>query len=317
MITYCEPIFDGKNIISCDMLRINFKLDGERGLKKLIQYFDRFEYNLSSRYYQSLKSYAYRHLFVFSIVDNSFTVGLSLNGDGKLGLLKGFIEFNPNKILGFMVFSDGFMRCNNSPFLNSSEREYVLRTEMFNMFLCVYDRIMLYSHNLSIKRYDVAIDVPVFREKVQLIKDNRKYMQIYRGSSNYTEYLGNSVSGGRVKVYNKTIESVLDYDLTRIEVTCDSLEYDVFNRYMPNIYINDFELSEKNNYIFQLLDELPADRKTYYISRMSKYLRSSYKDIINQNQLQISPQVFDRLRAHIKYFIDEDFIRQFKTQRNK
>ena len=40
-------------------------------------------------------------------------------------------------------------------------------------------------------------------------KDRRKYAQFYMSSENFTEYLGQSDSAGRVKVYNKRLESGL------------------------------------------------------------------------------------------------------------
>lgn len=52
---------------------------------------------------------------------------------------------------------------------------------------------------------------------------------------NRTEYLGKRSNVGFVKLYNKSIESKLDYDLSRLEITCEPNVHDFF-QYVPNVY---------------------------------------------------------------------------------
>lgn len=79
----------------------------------------------------------------------------------------------------------------------------------------------------EIKRFDLAVDIPVEREKARLMKDGRVYSERRHGKD-WTEYLGAQASHiGRVKLYNKQSEAGLTEPLTRLEITLDpATEYD-------------------------------------------------------------------------------------------
>lgn len=71
----------------------------------------------------------------------------------------------------------------------------------------------------TIRRFDLAVDIPVVRSDVFLVKDNRAYLERRHGQE-WTQYLGaKSSTVGRTKLYNKSVESRLDYPLTRLELT--------------------------------------------------------------------------------------------------
>lgn len=106
-------------------------------------------------------------------------------------IYKGYLDFNPNKVGSCQQFWSDF------------------------------NKIRSCCDSWSIARCDIALDIPVKREYVILEKDNRVYECKAYSLSNMTECLGLRSNIGRVKVYNKTLESKLDYDLTRIEVTCE------------------------------------------------------------------------------------------------
>lgn len=93
----------------------------------------------------------------------------------------------------------------------------------------------------AIKRFDMAIDLPIPRERCFLIKDRRMYLERRHGQE-WTQYLGSKSSAvGRVKLYNKSIESDLTYPLTRLELTLDpTVPYGDVN--FPRVYF----LLEKN-----------------------------------------------------------------------
>ena len=67
----------------------------------------------------------------------------------------------------------------------------------------------------------MAIDIPVARSRLRLVKDQRKYTLMKYSNENMTEYLGVRSSHGQVKLYNKALERGLESDLTRLEITVD------------------------------------------------------------------------------------------------
>lgn len=73
----------------------------------------------------------------------------------------------------------------------------------------------------SVRRFDLAVDIPIDRASVRLVKDRRVYSERRHGEE-WTEYLGPKASTvGRCKLYNKTAEAKLSYPLTRLELTLD------------------------------------------------------------------------------------------------
>lgn len=89
-----------------------------------------------------------------------------------------------------------------------------------------FNRILRYlvenslQENRHIKRFDLAIDIPLPRKDVVLVKDRRMYKERRHGKE-YTQYLGQKSHPGHVKLYNKSVEAKLDYPLTRLELTLD------------------------------------------------------------------------------------------------
>lgn len=114
------------------------------------------------------------------------TVGLGFNKDKSVDFLTGFIEFNPNK---------------------SAKHAYYLLDHFQSRYKVRYE----------LSRWDYAVDVPIARSSVLVARDSRKYE--CHISNACTTYLGMRNQVGRVKVYDKTAESHLTQDWTRIEVT--------------------------------------------------------------------------------------------------
>lgn len=105
------------------------------------------------------------------------------------------IEFNPNKLLvADYSFKDGL-----------GGRDIILD-------ICNYLKGI--SSDVIIKRVDYSCDIPVSIDDV-IVPVSKKNKQTYKD----TLYFGAPGSHGRLKIYNKTIESNLDYDCTRIEYT--------------------------------------------------------------------------------------------------
>lgn len=126
-----------------------------------------------------------------------------VKGNGATDEGAGFIEFNPNK-----VADKGFELLH---YLDMLEVRHVL------------------------VKYDLAIDYPVKRDKLRMIKDGRKYgCEI---SDSMTEYLGQRNKPGRVKLYDKAAERGIVGCLSRVELTCDgSWSVEQVMAHLPKVY---------------------------------------------------------------------------------
>lgn len=90
----------------------------------------------------------------------------------------------------------------------------------------------------------MAIDIPVARSRLRLVKDQRKYTLMKYSNENMTEYLGVRSSHGQVKLYNKALERGLESDLTRLEITVDyeRCSWGEFKRLFPVVLDNGSQL---------------------------------------------------------------------------
>lgn len=212
-MNYYSPVVTCDNLtLSCDMVRIVFQFDDY-----VCKQFNNFVNDLfledkkyDFKMYQSYAFFSYRYILNFRYSDSSFIVGLSFNGCKKNDSKGCFIEFNPNKCLS---------NCYVTPIL---------------------DFIKNYGRSIEIVRYDFAIDIKCKRLFCCLTKDLRDYSKVYKveqtSIDSVTEYLGHRNKNGFVKLYNKSKESNLDYDLTRLEITLDCFDYDNFKKQLPIVY---------------------------------------------------------------------------------
>lgn len=179
-----------KSYYTIDKIRLEIKTPNtDDGLKEAIDAVEKWTLGkLNTWQDNALGHYRNMFSFFFEREDTSVVVGLAhVNGQGKTEKGRGFIEFNPNK-----VGKEGVALINH---LKKSGARF------------------------SLVRFDLAIDFPICRDTLRLVKDKRKYgCEI---SSSMTEYLGQRNKAGRVKVYDKRVESQLDYDCSRVELTCD------------------------------------------------------------------------------------------------
>lgn len=202
--------------------------------------------------------FKFRNLFVIDYGRSSMTVGLCFNGSKKEDVLKGFVEFNPNKCMDSMQIH--------------SDLSFLLSR-------CV---------GYSVSRWDLAIDIPYDRERVHMTKDKRKYELSQTSYSNRTEYLGQRNAPGRVKVYNKTVESELDYSLTRVEITMGKLNDYVgdFGKFVPDMWIDNPQhelvdytgLSDTQIVLCDLLRDSPNPE--YYMARIPYRIRKKIEPYV-------------------------------------
>lgn len=168
------------------------------------------EYAVNVVHWESYRPGSFRDQFSIHMQDkNSFWVGATLNGRSpEWGRFR--LDFNPNKVAMHEVF------------------------QLIMRFLLMNTRII----NRRIKRFDLALDIPVSRCDCFLIKDSRAYIERRHGQE-WTQYLGaKSSTAGRVKLYNKQVESKLAFPLTRLEITLDP--EDPYDRVQwPKLYVLD------------------------------------------------------------------------------
>lgn len=148
------------------------------------------KYAVQVTYWFSGKIGSFKHNFKIQMQDGtSYWVGCVLNSRKPINRVR--LDANPNKVAHHAAF------------------EAVLQ------FLIRHTRL----HRRTVKRFDLAVDIPAERSDVFLVKDNRAYLERRHGRE-FTQYLGaKSSTVGRTRLCNKQIEAKLGYPLTRLELT--------------------------------------------------------------------------------------------------
>lgn len=148
IINYYKTFTNDLNYIySLDMVRYNFELI-EDGVKEFIEFINNYNmiYGCNVKFFLSKSGIGYKYLYNITIEDNinkcSFAIGLGLNSKSQ-NMNSGFIEFNPNKCFALTQFEKFFYE--------------------FTELCC----------SLKLVRYDIAIDIPLSRNKVKLIRNYR------------------------------------------------------------------------------------------------------------------------------------------------
>ena len=279
---YYRPISSGDIFYSVDKVRFKFELNlrQARFLFSLVS-------DMNYEFFESFKSFQYKNLFSIKTFDglNSFSLGVGYNGSTALDKNHCFIEFNPNKV------------------------------GLDKNFLKIISFLNLNVFKFDLSLYDIAVDVPYNKKFVSLVKDRRLYKKFVYDcvGSNVTEYLGTSADSGRVKLYNKTIESGLAYDLTRLELTTNCIDYLVVLKQFPQLLVcGDFDLLAstklcKTDYVLlQLLWQ--SDSPSFYYKQLGRDKQEKLKPFIVSNfDLGFSEDVFSSLL---------DIIDFFRTRRN-
>lgn len=205
MLTYYNPIKDRNGYVySVDMIRLTFTMPtDEKARQALACYFSRDGRADIDIYPTSTKSLKYRNLVVIDYETTSATYGFGFNGPNRDDMLKGFVEFNPNKTM-------------------NGRRE---------QFLADLDYLRMSVVGLTLARYDLAIDVPIARGNLALHNPKGKVYRLERYSAdNVTEWLGRRNVHGYTKLYNKALESKTDADgvmltdLSRVEITLETTD---------------------------------------------------------------------------------------------
>lgn len=293
MLSYYNKIDLQNNcILSCDMLRLSFRLSDEDAKKfnKYINQTTLMDFSVDVKIFSNLQLYKFRNLITItkkldSGATISFCMGIGFNGSTK-DKQTCFIEFNPNKTMELV-----------EPYL---------------------DFIKSHTYGLTFVRCDMAIDIPIHKNMITISKDSRKLSRIYRYDlhskdlNNATEYLGCRSNNGFVKLYNKQIESNLTYPLTRLEITLDNLEYKNFQLCMPSVhYLKNFNLcdlvmlNDTDRVIMLLL--LESDKPFEMINMLGRGKQAKFKELISKNETElfnITFSIYMQFVLNIKNIID-------------
>lgn len=242
MIKYFREVkLDNGYIYSLDMIRINLWFgDKAQSFMNWLSAYNVSVDGLEVDHWVSIKEFTYRNMFRIKTEEYSYSFAIGFNGTSR-DKDKGFIEFNPNK-------------CQGQHFQN------------------IWIELIDATVKVEVVRFDLAIDIPLPRYLVKLQKDNRNYSYISAKGSD-TEYLGKRNNPGYTKVYDKTKEAKLDYDITRIEITAD-LEGIRFPdiKILPLQEKLDFShMSSTERVLIQLLKQ--ADNPMMYLKQLDKAKR--------------------------------------------
>lgn len=200
------------------------------------------DYGLLARQWFSTKVGTYKHNYIIEIDKGvSYYIGIQRWDDApneyRVNLK---LEFNPAKVSGY------------------------------SEFLAVYNDLLMMAYHVDFGRYDIAIDIPIPRDRVQLRKDQRRYLDYCYSASNRTEYLGQRSDHGHVKVYNKALEQGVEGDLTRVEITLDyeRSTWAEFVRVFPDVYYFDRDLEQSadvggSDYVLMLACADDINRLSY------------------------------------------------------
>ena len=107
------------------------------------------------------------------------------------------------------------------------------------------------------------------------------------GYDNKTYYIGRT--NNRIKIYNKKLESNLDYDLTRVEITSkidlnvkDILNY-FYDTKLPDLYLNNYLYTFNDYKDRTLLAVLYAVQSGFNINDLTRDYKKKVKDMLEGN----------------------------------
>lgn len=265
MISYFNEVRTSKGYIySLDMIRLN--LEFKDTVQEFVNWLSAFELvtdEMLINHYTSYKEFSYRDLFNIQIDDYSFALGVGFNGNSA-DRYKGFIEFNPNKCNGLKF--DRIINC--------------MRTFTFKR---------------EVVRFDLAIDIPLPRHLVKLVKDQRNYAYLSsRGAD--TEYLGRRNNSGFIKLYDKTKESELMYDLTRLEITIDlkaGINFPVVKILPLQNKLKWDDLNSTDKVLVQLLKQV--ENPTMYMKQLKSEKRRKLQEYIFEETLELDDKAYNEV----------------------
>lgn len=229
------------------------------------------------------------------------------------GRMKDFFYNYNIEIEDSVSFWFGFLH-NTEKRQQSDRTEYNFTIE-FNPNKLKDNHILMYLLNLSgewyIKSLDLAIDIKVsILDLITDISGRHEQKIISRGYDNKTIYIGKG--DGRVKIYNKKIESKLNIlgDLTRVEVSRELDDFNIrstklfdFGEFFPNIYLNQYIYSLSDYNDKTLLALLYAVQNGFPMKDLSRTYKNKIKNLLQGGyKIKFSKQVASNVVRQTLYF---------------
>lgn len=150
----------------------------------------------------------------------------------------------------------------------------------------ILKQILNLSSNWIIKSLDIAMDLKInILDLCGLDKERKKDFRMFtQGFDNRTYYMGRT--NNRIKIYNKKIESKLNHDLTRIEIT-SKLDLDIknilsytYSAKLPDLYLNNYLYSFSDYKDTTLMAILYAVQSGYNINDLSRRYKDKIKNLL-------------------------------------
>ncbi len=279
-LSYHNPIKIGNITLSIDNIVLDLYISNPAHREELMHLLGNLPitHSVEITHWDSFRIGSFREQFTIRFQDgNSFWVGAVLNGrKPEWGRVR--LDFNPNKVFNHEVFQTVLGYCVGST------------------------RPM----HRKIRRYDLAVDIPVSRQDAFLVKDSRAYTELRHGQR-WTQYLGaRSSTVGRVKLYNKQTEARLNYPLTRLELTLDpSTPYEKIN--FPTVFylennqmgMDELKATDTERFIMSAilqgcgtLDQLGRRTQT----KIKKYLEHNVK------RVKVSQEDYSRIVSQVNSY---------------
>ena len=121
-----------------------------------------------------------------------------------------------------------------------------------------------------------------------LDKERKKDLRTFSaGYDNKTYYMGRT--NNRAKIYNKKIESNLDYDLTRVEITSKidlnikDIYFYTYDVKLPDLYLNNYLYTFKDYEDKTLLAILYAVQSGFSLNDLSRRYKDKVKGLLEGN----------------------------------
>ena len=274
---------------SVDMMRIRFRLN-----KKIIENTRKGWHSV----YDDIQAIFNSFIFMCDLRRNRFKLGRYM-WEGNIGAVDTTI---------WIAFARYTLLNENSKSTTSKINGYYVADEVviefnpskvqYKLWLNLYCRLADLSESIELVRFDGAFDFSCKRQAMLLRPDQRRYMRYGSSEESKTEYLGKN--NGRVKIYNKTIESFLNYDLTRVEISVNTIAE--LEQYFPKITVVDMDKLGKVNYDIMCWIKYPdlmlmaadyMDRKTFR-KRYEEYSKAVQGEVdINELEVRGTEKVKD------------------------
>lgn len=147
-------------------------------------------------------------------------------------------------------------------------------------------QILNISTNWTVKSLDIAMDVKInIMDLCGIDKERKKDFRMFtQGLDNRTYYIGRT--NNRIKIYNKKIESNLDYDLTRVElsskldISIKDIMYYNYKVKLPDLYLNNYLYTFADYKDKTLLAILYAVQAGYCINDLPRIQKQKVKKLL-------------------------------------